>query len=236
MHRPASPSINQLYGSEIAFFHDLIPHVKVFDYRGKIVINQFSLPCEKNISLYLWYVIKWTSAHEFADITARNNVLRQVTAMRLSAHPSGYPDPADISMLIHCIRDEKFRIVRERGRGDSAAAEIQCLIDALKRLEAAALQARPVSVSRSHRYGEWAGLASIILMLMSPVFFGLLLYLPPTRFCVLALIVYGLLAGAAETLSQDKFSPLFAAITLAVLFVTAVGLALAFFYTAANGL
>lgn len=197
--------------------------------------NQSSPLCEQNVSRCLFYVKKWASNHEFTDIKARNNLLRQIAAMRLSAHPSDYSELAEISMLTCSVRDEKFRIVRERGRGDPTAAEIQLLLDMLKRLKAAALQARPVSVSRLPWYRAWASMAGLMLMLMSPVCFGLLVYLPPGKFSIPVLMVYAMLTEAADALSQDKFSSLFACVTLVVLVITTVGVAFRFVYTAANG-
>ena len=199
------------------------------------MINQPSMAFEKNVSLNLWYVTKWASFHAFADIRVRNNVLSQVAAMRLDTHPSGYPDPAEISILTHYIRDEKFRIVRERGRRDAAAAEIQHLIDVLKRLEAAALQARPVNVTRAPWYRACPGLAGLTLMLFSPVVACSLIWLPPDRTRVLLLCVYALLAGATESVSQDKFAPQYAMITRAVLAITSVGMALHYVYTIVYG-
>ena len=90
-------------------------------------------------------------------------------------------------MLIYTRRQEKCRIVREQDQGVSAVAEIQRLIDGLKLMEAAARQARPVSVSRLPWYREWAGLPGMLLMLFSPVFFTFVVWLPPDRDSVLAL-------------------------------------------------
>ncbi|WP_336732238.1 hypothetical protein [Pantoea ananatis] len=199
------------------------------------MINQPSMAFENNSSLYLMYVTEWASFHAFADISVRNNVLSQVAAMRLDTHPSGCPDPAEISILTRYIRGEKFRIVRERGRGDSAAAEIQRLIDVLKRLEAAALQARPVNMSRAPWYRACPGLAGLTLMLFSPVVACILIWLPPDRTGVLLLCVYALLTAATESASQDKFAPQHAMITRAVLSIAAAGMALHYVYTTVSG-
>jgi hypothetical protein len=174
----------------------------------------------------LWHILRNAKTRTFADVRKRHLVLRLITEMRLDNHPSGYPDPVNISMLTHYIRDEKFRIVREQGRGSSAAAEIQQLIDWLKRLEKAALEARPVSVSRLPWYRAWSDLAGIILMLASPAFLALVVYRPPDCISVLTLIVYALLTTVAESISQDNFAPQFATITRSVLVIAAVGMAL----------
>ena len=160
----------------------------------------------------------------------RNRMLKAVFRMSLDRHASGYPDPGEVSMLTYSLRQEKFRIVRERGRDDPAVAEIQRLIDGLKQMEAAARQARPVSVSRLPWYREWASLPGMLLMLFSPVFMTFVVWLPPDRDSVLALGVYALLTQAAESLGQDKFSPHFAAITRAVLATTGAGLLLHYVY------
>lgn len=199
------------------------------------MINPSSPLCDRNISRCLWYATKWARSHEFTDIKARNNVLKQIAAMRLDAHPSGYPEPTEISMLTRGVRNEKFRIVRERGRGSSAEAEIQHLIDVLRRLEAAARQARPVSVSRLPWYRAWSGLAGMVLMLISPVVACFLVWLPPDRASVLLLCFYAMLTAATESISQDKFAPEFAMITRAVLFITAVGMALHYAYALVYG-
>lgn len=183
----------------------------------------------------LWHILTNARTRTFADVRKRQLVLRLITEMRLDNHPSGYPDPTDISMLTHYIREEKFRIVREQGRGSSAAAEIQQLIDWLKRLEKAAIEARPVSVSRLPWYRAWAGLAGMILLLISPAFLVLVVYRPPHLISVLTLIVYVLLTTAAESISQDKFAPQFATITRSVLVIAAVGMALHYAHTAVGG-
>jgi hypothetical protein len=98
----------------------------------------------------------------------RNRMLKAVFRMSLDRHASGSPDPGEVSMLTYTLRQEKFRIVREQDHGVPAVAEIQRLIDGLKQMEAAARQARPVSVSRLPWYREWAGLAGMLLMLFHP--------------------------------------------------------------------
>jgi len=163
------------------------------------------------------------------NTSERNRMLKAIFRMSLDWHASGYPDPGEVSMLTYSLRQEKFRIVREQGGDDPAVAEFQRLIDGLKRLEAEALQARPVSVSRLPWHRECAGLAGMILMLFSPVFAGLLIYLLPFRASALALIVYSLLTLTVEALSQEKFASQFATVTQGILTLTAGGLALHFF-------
>lgn len=189
-----------------------------------------------DVNACLWGVRQHVRDHRFTKADKRRLLLKLITEMRLDNHPSGYPDPAEISMLTHLIRAEKFIIVRNQGRGSSAAAEIQHLIDCLKRLEKAALQARPVSVSRQPWYREWSGLAGMVLMLISPVFLCFVVWLPPYRASVLALGVYALLTAAAELLGQDKYSPMFAANTWSVLNATAAGMTLHYAYTALSSL
>lgn len=184
-----------------------------------------------DIDTGLWRILRDVKTRTFADIRKRQLVLRLITEMRLSKHPSGYPDPAEISMLTRFIRDEKFRIVREQGRDDPSAAEIQHLIDVLKQLEAAARQVRPVCVSQLPWYRAWAGLPGMIVMLISPAFSAFVIYQPPDLANWLALFVYVLLTAAAGSLSQDKFAPLFATLTMKVLVVAHIGMALHFVYT-----
>ena len=167
----------------------------------------------------------------FISTSERNRILKAVFRMSLDRHVSGYPDPGEISMLTYSLRQEKFRIVREQGRGDPAAAGIQRLIDGLKQLEVAARQARPVSVSRLSLHEEWAGLTGFFLMLFSPVFSGLIVYLLPVGVSALALIVYSLLTLTVAELSQEKFAAQFSAVTQGILTLTASGLALYYFLT-----
>jgi len=192
------------------------------------VTNPLSPQCKENISQRLWCLEKWASKHDFANINARNAVLRHITGIR---HASGYPDPEEISQLTFFVRKEKFRLVRERGRDDEGVAEIQRLIDGLKQLEAAARLTRPVTdipvtEMRWPWLREWAGCAGLVLMLMSPVFMCILIWLPPGRGSVFALSAYALLTQAAKSIGQDKFSHHFAAMTWGVLVLTCAGMVL----------
>lgn len=190
--------------------------------------NHLFPQCKENISHSLWCLKKWACKHEFSNINVRSAVLRHITAIR---HASSYPDPEEISLVTRFVRDEKFRLVRKRGRDDEAVAEIQRLIDGLKQLEAAARLARPVTeipVTEMRRswLREWAGCASLVLMLMSPVFMCILIWLPPGRGSVIALSAYALLAQAAKSFGQDKFSHHFAVMTWGVLVLTCAGMVL----------
>lgn len=184
-----------------------------------------------DVNACLWHALQHVRENRFTKPDKRRLLLKLITEMRLTHHPSGYPDPAEISMLTHLIRAEKFLIVREQGRGSSAAADIQHLIDKLKRLETAALQARPVNVSRLPWCSDWAGVAGMVLMLIAPVFLCFLVWLPPDLASVMALGVYALLTEAAALLGQDKFSPQFAVITRAILTLTGAGMILHYAYT-----
>lgn len=180
---------------------------------------------------FLWAIRRQIVRQCSISTSERNRMLKAVFRMSTDRHVSGYPDPGEVSMLTYAIRQEKFRIVREQGHGDPAVAEIQRLIDVLKRLEAVARQARPVSMSRLPWHRECAGLAGMILMMFSPVFSGLLVYLLPVSASALAVIVYSLLTVTVEVLSQEKFASQFAAVTQGILTLTAGGLALQFFLT-----
>lgn len=180
---------------------------------------------KESISQCLTCCMKWASEHEFAERNVRSAVLRLVTDIRDDSHASGYPKPEEISQLTFFVRKEKFRLVRERGRDDEGVAEIQRLIDGLKQLEAGARLARPVPdipVTEMRRpwFTEWAGCAGLVLMLMSPVFMCILIWLPPGRGSVFALSAYALLTQAAKSIGQDKFSHHFAAMTWGVLVLT----------------
>ncbi|WP_157861757.1 hypothetical protein [Erwinia tasmaniensis] len=190
--------------------------------------------CEQNEQSFIMclsHVEKWACHHAFTESEIRQDMLGMIAEMRLSTHLSGYPAAEKIATLAWRVRDEKFRIVRELGRGDPAVPEMQRLLDMLKRLKTGAIQAWPVDVSqlssqRAWRYRNWAGIAGCLLMIMSPILLGLLVCLPPGRFSVLALMVYVMLTEAVAAISQDKFSTHFAAITRGVLFLTGAGMIL----------
>lgn len=199
--------------------------------RTRIMTNTLPLQHREYSSQLLECCMKWACEHEFGERNVRSAVLRLITDIRDDRHASGYPKHEEISRLTSYVRQEKFRLVRERGRDDEGVAEIQRLIDGLKQLEAAARLARsvteiPVTEMRTPWFREWAGCAGLVLMLMSPVFMCILIWLPPGRGSVFALSAYALLTQAAKSIGQDKFSHHFAAMTWGVLVLTCAGMVL----------
>lgn len=95
------------------------------------------------ISTSLWHILKKVKQMVFSASWRRRDALKVITEMRLDNHPSGYPDPDAVSALAYHIRQEKFQLVREKGRGTAEEAEIQSMIDALKKMQSAALRVRP---------------------------------------------------------------------------------------------
>lgn len=87
-----------------------------------------------DVSASLWYILQHVKAHSFPDVCTRIYTLKLLMKMRMDGHPSGHPAPEDISSLAYSIRQEKFRLVRATGRDGHAVAEIQHVIDALKRM------------------------------------------------------------------------------------------------------
>lgn len=197
----------------------------------QIMTNTLPLQHREYSSQLLGGCMKWGCEHEFEERRVRSAVLRLVKDIHDDRHASGYPKPEEISQLTFFVRKEKFRLVRERGRDDEGVAEIQRLIDGLKQLEAGARLARPVPdipVTEMRRpwFTEWAGCAGLVLMLMSPVFMCILIWLPPGRGSIFALSAYALLTQAAKSIGQDKFSHHFAAMTWGVLVLTCAGMVL----------
>lgn len=99
--------------------------------------------CAGNISSSLWHILRNVKEMVFSASWRRRAALKVITEMRLDNHPSGYPDPDAVSALAYHIRQQKFQLVRERGRGTTEEAEIQSMIDALKKMQSEALRVRP---------------------------------------------------------------------------------------------
>ncbi|WP_336796190.1 hypothetical protein [Erwinia aphidicola] len=191
--------------------------------------NTLHLQHREYSSQLLMCCMKWACEYEFAERNVRSAVLRLVTDIRDDRHASGYPKPEEISLLTFFVRQEKFRLVRERGRDDEGVAEIQRLLDGLKQFEAGARLARPatdipVTEMRRPWFTEWAGWAGLVLM--SPVFMCILIWLPPGRGSVIALSAYALLTQAAKSFGRDKFSHHYAAMTWGILALTCAGMVL----------
>lgn len=97
----------------------------------------------ENISSNLWHILRSVKNRQFSNIWQRREALKIMTEMRLDNHPSGYPDPKAVSRLTWLIRYEKFQLVREKGRDATEVAEIQSMIDVLKKMLSAAWEVRP---------------------------------------------------------------------------------------------
>lgn len=90
-------------------------------------VNEFTYVRERLNGIFLRL-----SDEPFIRLYKTRVMQRQLSDIQWMLNHNHYPTPGQVDFFISLLRDDKFRVVREKGRHTKLAADIQLMIDALK--------------------------------------------------------------------------------------------------------